>query len=255
MPIPSDSHSSPGANPDSAPRRRFQWRLLPLIATVLVVALGIELGQWQTRRGDEKEAIAAKLAQREASPPLALGAALQPADALEYRRVRINGAFASDWTLYLDNRPYNDVAGFYVMTPMRIDNSDTYVLVARGWTPRDNLNRSKLPVLKTAPGNIMLEGVVRERPGHLMQLGQQAPLQPGAILQNLEVADLAAASKLKLQPFIIEQSSDTGDGLVRDWPLPSLGIEMHRGYAFQWYALSAMAVLFFVFTGFRRGKK
>jgi surfeit locus 1 family protein len=247
MPIPSSS--------DSVAGRRFKWRLLPLIATVLVVALGISLGQWQTRRGDEKEAIAARLAQREASAPLALGAALQPADALEYRRVRINGVFASDWTVYLDNRPYNGVAGFYVLTPMRIDNSNTYVLVARGWTPRDNVNRSKLPVLKTPPGSVAVEGIVRLRPGHLMQLGQQAPLQPGAILQNLDVTELAAASKLQLQPFIVEQGNDIGDGLIHDWPQPSLGIEMHRGYAFQWYALSAMAVLFFVFTGFRRGKK
>jgi cytochrome oxidase assembly protein ShyY1 len=237
---------------------RFRWRLLPLIATVLVVALGIALAQWQTRRGDEKQAIADKLALREAGAPLALGAAMQPAEALEYRRVRIDGVFATDWTVYLDNRPYNGVAGFYVMTPLRIDNSDVYVLVARGWLPRDDANRTRLPDLKTPSGSVTVEGVVRLKAGHLMQLGQQAPLQPGAILQNLEVADLAAASKLQFQPFIVEQSSDSGnrgDGLVRDWPQPSLGIEMHRGYAFQWYALSAMAVLFFVFTGFRRGKK
>jgi surfeit locus 1 family protein len=239
-------------------RSRFTWRLLPFIATVLVVALGIELGQWQTRRGDEKQAIAVKLAQREAAAPIVLGPALQPAAALEdleYHRVRMTGSFAPAWTVYLDNRPHGSAAGFYVLTPMRIDASDTYVLVARGWTPRDESNRSKLPALKTPAGDITIEGAVRLRPGHLMQLGQQTPLQPGAILQNLDVTDLAAASKLKLQPFIVEQSNDIGDGLVHDWPQPSLGIEMHRGYAFQWYALAAMAVLFFVFTGFRRGKK
>jgi surfeit locus 1 family protein len=259
--MPIDPSADPGSKLGSASTAevrkglRFRWRPLPLIATVLVVALGISLGQWQTRRGDQKQAIADELAQRGAEAPVALGAEPQPADTLEYRRVRVNGVFATDWTVYLDNRPYNGVAGFYVLTPMRIGNSAMYVLVARGWTPRDDANRTKLPALKTPAGNVSVEGVVRLKPGHLMQLGQQAPLQPGAILQNLEVTDLAAASKLQLQPFIVEQSSDTGDGLVRDWPQASLGIEMHRGYAFQWYALSAMAVLFFVFTGFRRGKK
>jgi surfeit locus 1 family protein len=255
--MPIDPSSDPSSASTAALRKglRFRWRLWPLVATVLVVALGIALGQWQTRRGDQKQAIANELAQREAEAPVVLGTALQPAEPLEYRRIRINGTFESDWTVYLDNRPYNGVAGFYVMTPMRIDNSDMHVLVARGWTPRDSVDRNKLPSLKTPSGSIVLEGVVRAGAGHLMQLGQQAPLQPGAILQNLEVADLAAASKLQLQPFIVEQRSDSGDGLVRDWPQPSLGIEMHRGYAFQWYALSAMAVLFFVFTGFRRGKK
>jgi surfeit locus 1 family protein len=42
--------------------------------------------------------------------------------------------------------------------------------------------------------------------------------------------------------------------MVRDWPAPSLGVEKHQGYAFQWYALSAMALIFFVVNGFRRGK-
>jgi cytochrome oxidase assembly protein ShyY1 len=27
---------------------------------------------------------------------------------------------------------------------------------------------------------------------------------------------------------------------------------MHQGYAFQWYALAVMALLFFVITGFKR---
>jgi cytochrome oxidase assembly protein ShyY1 len=50
-------------------------------------------------------------------------------------------------------------------------------------------------------------------------------------------------------------AGNAGDGLVRDWPAPSLGIERHRGYAVQWYALALMAVIFFVVTGLRRGKK
>jgi cytochrome oxidase assembly protein ShyY1 len=43
--------------------------------------------------------------------------------------------------------------------------------------------------------------------------------------------------------------------LLRVWPSPSSGIDKHRGYAFQWYALAAMAILFFVITGFRSGSK
>jgi cytochrome oxidase assembly protein ShyY1 len=58
-----------------------------------------------------------------------------------------------------------------------------------------------------------------------------------------------------MQPFVIEQLSDTRDGLIRDWPRPSTGIDRHLGYAFQWYALAATAFIFFVVTGFRRGTK
>jgi cytochrome oxidase assembly protein ShyY1 len=80
-------------------------------------------------------------------------------------------------------------------------------------------------------------------------------LKPGAIVQNAEIADIGRAAGIALQPFVVEQTSDAADGLVRDWPRPSSGADKHRGYAFQWYALAATALLFFVVTGFRRGKK
>ncbi len=90
-----------------------------------------------------------------------------------------------------------------------------------------------------------------------MQLGEPAAVKPGAILQNLTVDQFADASKLPVQPFFIEQTGPPVDGerLVRDWPAPALGVEKHQGYAFQWYALALMALLFFVVTGFRRGTK
>jgi cytochrome oxidase assembly protein ShyY1 len=74
-------------------------------------------------------------------------------------------------------------------------------------------------------------------------------------VQNLDIPSLAAASGLPLQNFIIEQTNDTADGLLRDWPTPASGIDTHRGYAFQWYALAAAAFLFFIVTGFRRASK
>ena len=89
----------------------------------------------------------------------------------------------------------------------------------------------------------------------MLSLGQDAPLQPGAIVQNLNLAEFGRASGLSLQDHIIEQTNDTNDQLVRDWPRPSFGVDKHRGYAFQWYALAATAFLFFVLTGFRRASK
>ncbi|MGZ3253705.1 MAG: SURF1 family cytochrome oxidase biogenesis protein, partial [Burkholderiaceae bacterium] len=80
-------------------------------------------------------------------------------------------------------------------------------------------------------------------------------VRPGAILQNVDVAEVAAASKLLMQPIVIEQSNDLHDGLVRNWPRPSSGIEKHYGYVVQWYGLAATAFIFFVVTGFRRESK
>ncbi len=236
-------------------RFTFRFRPIPLLATVLLVALGIALGQWQTRRALEKEAIEARLTSRAALPPIVLGAEEVPAAQAEYRRIVVDGEFRADWPVYLDNRPHQGVAGFYLLMPFRIAGSSRYLLVARGWLPRDAAERTRLPPVVTPAGTIHIEGVARRDAGRLLQLGQAEPPRPGAIVQNLDLAGFSAASALALQPFLLEQTSDSSDGLLRDWPLPSSGAEMHRGYAFQWYALALMALLFFIVTGFRNGKK
>ena len=238
---------------------RFQFRWIPFVVMLLLVALGLSLAQWQQRRADEKIARAARLQAGNLAAPLALGAAPmlpQDAQAIEYRRVTVSGHFVPAWTVYLDNRPYRGQAGFHVLTPFRIDGSTMHVLVAQGWLPRNNADRTRIADYRTPTGTVTLQGVARLNAGHVMQLGTAAPLLPQAIVQNADIAQLAKASGLAFQPLLIEQTSPEAATLpVRDWPAPDLGADKHRGYAFQWYALALMAFLFFVFTGFRRAKK
>jgi len=234
---------------------RFRFRWIPFAAAVLAMALGVSLGQWQMRRAAGKQAIERKLTARESAAPLLLGEAPVAIDEAEYRRVKVVGEFVRDWPVYLENRPHDGVPGFYVLMPFKIAGSDMHVLVARGWAPRDAADRTKLPAIPTPASPLEIEGVARRNPGRLLQLGRAEPLRPGAIAQNLDIAEFAKASGLRMQPLLIEQTSAMQDGLLRDWPRPSNGIDMHLGYAFQWYALAAMAFLFFLVTGFRRGTR
>jgi surfeit locus 1 family protein len=234
---------------------KFRFRWIPFIAAVLTAGVGFSLGQWQTRRADEKLAIAARQKARETEAPAMLGHTLQPSEAVEFRRVKVRGEFVPEWSVYLDNRPYKGAAGFYVMTPLRIADSNMHVLVARGWVKRDVADRAKLPPIPVPAGTVEIEGVARRTPGHVLQLGKAEALQRSAIVQNVEASDFEKSAGLQMQPFVIEQLNDTQDGLVRDWPRPSAGVEKHQGYAFQWYALAVTALIFFVATGLRRGKE
>lgn len=236
-------------------RIRFGFRWLTLVVTILLVTLGILLGNWQMRRADEKRAIEARLAERQAQAPLVLGGTLQDVAAIEYRHVTVQGEFDRDWPLYLDNRPQDGNAGFYVLMPFKIAGTQMHVLVQRGWVAVDPRQRSKVAAPEPPAGTVSIEGIAIRNPGHVMQLGQAPAVQPSAILQNLTVEEFAAASKFNMQPLVIEQGGAQQDGLVRQWPKPSVGIERHLGYAFQWYALAAMAFLYFVVTGFRNGRK
>jgi len=236
-------------------RLHFRLRWIPLIATIVVCMIGISLGNWQTRRAEEKLALQQEMLARGSFDPLNANTFAPDATPEEFRRITADGEFLPDWAVYLDNRPLHGKSGFYLLMPLKLAASNQVVLVLRGWFPRDVRDPMKLPTVPLPAAPVHLEGKIRHSAGKLMQLGEPVELRPGAIVQNAGVADVARASKLPLHTFIIEQTSDTGDGLVRDWPLPSTGIDTHRGYAFQWYALSAAALIFFLVTGFRRASK
>lgn len=234
---------------------RFQFRWIPFVATIIVVAIGVSLGQWQTGRAQDKRAIAAAMQERGNASTAHIDGPSVDIDALEYRSATVRGTFVPQWTSYLENRPYNGVAGFYILTPLKIADSDATLMVARGWVPRDVADRLKIPVFATPATEVEVAGVVRRTVGQVMQLGQAPVPTPGGMLQNLDIAAYAQASGLPLMPFVLLETSAQQDGMVRDWPAPSLGIDKHQGYAVQWYALSLMALLFFIVTGWRRGKK
>ena len=235
---------------------RFRFRAIPFVATVLLVTLGVSLGQWQDRRAAQKIAVQAKLAERAVQSAFVIGPKLLDREELAYRPVSVAGEFLQDWPLFLDNRPQQGKVGFYLLMPFKIAGSNTHVLVARGWLPRYTGEHDRLPEFATPTGTIIVSGIAKSSMGKVMQLGDPATVKPKAILQNLTPDQFAEASKLTVQPFFIEQTGPpAGDQLVRDWPAPTLGVDKHRGYAFQWYALAAMALIFFVVTGFRRGTK
>lgn len=234
---------------------KFRFRWIPFLAALLVAGIGVALGNWQTGRAQQKEAIEARLSEREQQPPLRLDPSAVPAvEELEFREVVVRGHFVSGWNVFLDNRPHDGVAGFHVLAPFRLSDG-SHLLVKRGWAPRDPAERTRVPHLADGEGEQELRGRVRRGTGKLMQLGDAEPLRAGAIVQNADVDDVARAGRWKMLPFVLEQTEGATDGLVRDWPRPSLGADKHRGYAFQWYGLAAAALVFFFVTGLSRGAK
>ena len=72
--------------------------------------------------------------------------------------------------------------------------------------------------------------------------------------ENLDIARIATSTGLPLLPFIVEQTKDAGDGLVRDWPAPDFGIEQHKSYMVQWYSLAGLGVVLWLALNWRMEK-
>lgn len=223
--------------------------LSPRLRTALAVAVGIavsalavSLGNWQTRRGDAKEAVQAAWTAAESAPAVAVRTAVEAAalaPALP-RRVALEGTFLPAATAFVDNRIVDGVVGFYVVSPLALPGGG-HVLVNRGWVARDAAAPARLPEVVTPRGPVTVEGLAVARVSQLLEL--QAPparALPG-IWPNLDYDAYAAAAGFAVPALIVQQTSDTRDGLRRDWPRPDTGVGKHRGYALQWYGLAALA--------------
>jgi surfeit locus 1 family protein len=239
-----------------APSAMFsrQWWLL-LLLTVLFVGVTSSLGFWQLGRAHLREQIETEQSSKAALP--ALGNVqldnLPPDSQLLYRNLALEGAWVSQWSVYL-NRPMNGQAGFWVMTPLRLD-SGSVVLVQRGWAPRDPVLPNKPPTVKTSADRLQVQGQWISPPSRLMELdsGTSAPSTSfSQVRQNLDVMQYERETGLKIRA-VMRQNSTADDGLSRDWPSLASRAQTNRGYAFQWFAMSVVGLLLFLwFQVFRK---
>lgn len=223
-------------------RTRF-WLLT--VMALLAMATTASLGRWQLSRAAAKEALQARIDARAAEPVLD-GMTLRhdgDANVLLHRRVVARGQWLAERTVFLDNRQMNGRVGFFVVTPLRLADSAAVVLVQRGWVPRNFEDRSRVPTVETPTGLVQLEGRIVPPPGKLYAMGAA---EPGPIRQNLDLAQFKIETGLPLATVSIQQTDAAADGLARDWPQGNSGVDKHYGYAFQWFGLSALIAVLYV---------
>lgn len=228
---------------------QFVPGLWPTLAALFFLVLTVFLGNWQTERAEAKRTLQARYDAALAEAPLHVGSTLLDSDGVLYRRLEAEGVFDDAHTVLLDNRILNGVAGYHVLTPLRITGSPFALLVNRGWVAVGP-SRERLPLPPTPPGRVRLEGVAADPQTRYVELAGAAP--QGRVWQNLDFARYAERTGLKMQPVLLLQTSDTGDGLVRAWPRPDTGVATHVGYAFQWYGLAATLVVLWLVMNLRR---
>lgn len=214
-----------------------------------MIALTVALGGWQMRRAEEKLAAQQRLDELERGAMLELPASPVKAEHFEHHRVSVRGEFVTRHTLFLDNKVMHGTVGYQVLTPLRIAGGPLHVIVNRGWIAA-RARRDDLPQVRTPPGEVRLEGVVRVPARYYYELGSST--SAGPVMQNLALDRIGERTGLNLQPFVVYQTSDSADRLLRAWERQDSGVDMHRGYALQWYLLAILTLVFYVTYNVRR---
>jgi surfeit locus 1 family protein len=228
---------------------QFAPTVWPTLATLFFLVLTVSLGNWQSGRADTKRALQARYDAAVRQPPLHVGSTLLDRDSVLYRKLEVEGAFDDAHTILLDNRVMNGVAGYHVLTPLRIDGGTLVILVNRGWVAAGR-TRERVPAPPAPVGKIKLEGMAVDPHTRYVELAPTAPQE--RVWQNLDFARYARLTGLQLQPVLLLQTSSLADGLQRNWPQPDSGVNTHVSYAFQWYSLAATLTVLWLIMNVKR---
>ena len=233
--------------------RRFRPGLAPSLAVAILVPLFLYLGYWQLQRADEKRVLQAEYDARAAGTVAMVERRLQRPEALQFYRVVAKGYYEPDRQILIDNRVHQGRAGYHVITPLRLLDSDVRLLVNRGWIPL-GADRDHPPAIDTPSGPQKIMGVATVPADKYFTLGPPEPLDRGwrRVWQNMDLAQYAAAVPFPVQPVVVllDPESDAG-GFTRDWSRLDAGIAVHQGYAFQWFMLAGALIAVYLFMSLR----
>lgn len=237
-------------------RRRFQPGLLATLGVVMLLPVLVSLGFWQLDRAEQKRAIQSEYDARSRDERVAIGSQLQAADDLRFYRVVVHGTYEPRYQVLIDNRVQDGRVGYYVITPLRIGNSSTLVLVNRGWVPMGK-TRDDLPKADTPAGMLEITGVATVPSERFFMLSEPPALKGKwqRVWQHMDMKRFAAAVPFPVQPVVIllDPGSPAG-GFVRRWARLDTGIAVHKGYALQWFLLAGTLLLGYLVYGLRAAK-
>lgn len=230
----------------------FRPRLWSTALMLALVALFVNLGQWQWGKAEKKAAAQALLEARAHEPPLSLpGSPLGDAQPFHYRRVAVRGHYRATGQILLDNQMLEERVGYRVLTPFVIDGGGSEVLVDRGWVPAA-ADRRHLPETGVPLAPTFIEGLaVMPADKYFALAADAAPPGGNARWQFLDLARYAHEAQVVLQPVVVRLAADQPGGYLRVWPRPDARIERHRSYALQWFGFAASAVGIWAWAGFR----
>jgi surfeit locus 1 family protein len=230
---------------------QFQFRpsLWPTLAAIAGIVLTIALGNWQLGRGNDKAALAQRIAAANRDAAIELPPAEVSADDVAWRRVEVSGRFEPKYAVLIDNRIFNGKAGYHVVMPLKIADSERYVLVNRGWVAGTQ-SRGSLPPITTPAQALRITGLATVPSKRYLELSTQ--VTEGNVWENLTIERYRAAMPIAIQPVVIQQENEIDDGLKREWSAPDLGVDKHYAYAFQWFAMAAAILIIYLVCNVRK---
>lgn len=256
--------------------------LFTLLIGAGLVWLTFSLGQWQTGRAQEKQTLFDAQARALAAEPVSPASASLDLDNLSYRKIELRGRFEAKALIYIDNRQVNGRPAVQVVQGFRPEGANFLIPVDRGLLLR---NPAEPRLAPNMPAGAMRDGEMFNLQGTILPRFAQSAELRGIALGDAENIVMAQSngfevwSNFSVDEFEKRTGEPVSNFVVTQQPVaqttgqqPQASIAggfyhlavplqeqvaKHRGYAFQWFTMSAVLVLltlFFVYREFFRSE-
>ena len=250
---------------------KFKPTLLGTLITVICIPTFIKLGFWQYDKAALKQKIQANFEQTNTNQSPNLNDYLLNSEQLEFKKVEVDGEYEKQYQILIDNKVENSLAGYHVITPLKIKDSDTYVLVNRGWI-QGSKSRADIPVFDTPAGALKIKGMAWLPTKKIFTLEDKMPVDIAPldktpedktqastnaewqlVWQNLDMQKYVKSAPIKILPIIVKLDNDSAaGGFVRNWEMSADRIVTHMGYAYQWFGFAFAALAIYLYLGIKK---
>ena len=214
---------------------------------VFFALLFFVLGLWQIERGQAKTGIIDEFNANLESEPQYLDD-----QAKKWDRVFVKGTWENSRQILIDNVIHRGVAGYKVLTPLRVLESDKLILVDRGWIKR-NKYRENLPDIDLLENELTVSGIL------------ESPELGLVLSDDLVSPDWPKVSQTKNPNVLLkEYDENTYNLILLADPVLKNSLEYikitptnmmpskHYGYAAQWFSMFLVLCLMFIWYGYKR---
>ena len=231
-------------------RKKFNPGVRITIFFVIFAVVFFSLGIWQIERGQTKTQIMSEFENKLTKEPIYLNA-----ESKKWDRVLVRGRWENKKQLLIDNVIHQGIAGYKVLTPLRIDETNKLILVDRGWI-KQNKFRDQLPDIQIPDDFESVSGTLEQPELGLVLSDELISNNWPKISQTKNVEVISKAYTEEIFPMILLADPLLKNSLeyIKITPTNMTPIK-HYGYSSQWFLMFIVLCFMYIWYGLSRNAK
>jgi len=221
--------------------------------TIFFVFFGIlffSLGLWQIERGQAKTTILAEFEDNLSKTPVYLNQ-----ESKKWDRVYVKGKWDNSKQILVDNVINRGIAGYKVLTPLRIIETNQLILVDRGWI-KQNKYREILPNIELIEADEAVSGILEYPELGLVLSEDLVSKEWPKISQTKNLEVISKEYDEFIYPMILLADPILKNSLEYIKITPTnMTPTKHYGYSAQWFLMFLVLCLMYLWYGFKKNEK